>query len=87
MSTILGYIIESLDEESIVPFQGSKKLHKVFAEALREAQTLYNSYMENYPENAPYEIQKPTKKRVDEEGSVAVFKGETFCVSITCIVA
>ena len=87
MSTVLGYIVQYLDEDSIVPFEGPKKLHTVFSEALRVGQWLYTSYMELYPEEeyGPYEIYKPTKKQADDQGTVPVFKGSKYIVSITII--
>ena len=87
MSSILGYIVQQLDEDSIVPFEGPKKLHTVFSEALRVANSLYTSYMDAYPEEdyGPYEIYKPSKKQADEQGTVPVFKGSMYHVSITCI--
>jgi hypothetical protein len=84
---IVGYIIQTLDEELILPPYGAKHLFLTFTEAVEHAKALYESYMEKCEEGleGPFEIYKPTKKDVDIAGGALLFRSRDIHIWIDCI--
>lgn len=84
---IVGYIIQRLDEELILPPLGAKHLFLTFSEAIEHARSLYESYMEGCEEGleGPFEIYKPTKQTVDLAGGALVFRSRDIHIWIDCI--
>jgi hypothetical protein len=75
-SAIVGYIIQILDEEQLLPPMGMKHLFVTFKDAIEHGQALYQSYMESRCEEyeGPFEVYKPTKGDVDIAGGALIFR-------------
>lgn len=84
---IVGYIIQTLDEEKLLPPFGAKHLFLTYKEAREHAQSLYESYMESCSDGleGPFEIYKPTKEQVDLAGGAILFRSRDIHIWIDCI--
>jgi hypothetical protein len=89
MSTPIGYIVLMHDEEYSMPSMDSKKLFKVFKDALEEAKQLAHSYVELHEADlyGPFALQNPSKKQADEKGGVSVFQARSCWIWISAIYA
>ena len=86
-SNLVGYIVQSLDDDILTPPIGSKHLFITFSEAIQHAKALYESYMERCEEGieGPFEIYKPTKQQVDFAGGQLIFRSRDIHIWIDVI--
>lgn len=84
---ILGYIVQSLDENIIMPPIQARHMFLHFSEALQHAKEVYSSYMEEHTDEdaGPFELYSPTKQHVDFAGGGLVFRSRDLHVWIDCI--
>lgn len=87
-SHILGYIVQSLDENILAPPIQARRLFTHFSEAIQHAKELYGHYMEDHTDEiaGPFEVYSPTKKHIDFAGGALVFRSRDLHIWIDCII-
>jgi hypothetical protein len=87
MVKILGYILQYLDEESLIPYGPGKRLYTDFEEVLNDTHELIHKWYElNTPLNdGPIEYQKVTKAMVDAQHSALVFRSREVFIWIEIV--
>jgi hypothetical protein len=85
---ILGYVVQYFDEDKFMPETGYKILHKHFSQALDSAKSRLQDYITNYQDGlvGHYELHTPTKKEVDSNGYVVVFRNSQIQIWIEVII-
>lgn len=85
----LGYILQYLDEQSLVPNGPGKRLYFDFQEVLNDAHEIIQKWYEtNTEENdGPIEYQTVTKQMVDSQNSALLFRSREVFVWIEIVFA
>ncbi len=84
---VLGYILQYLDEESLIPNGPGKRLYTDFDEILNDAQELIQKWYESNTEqgDGPVEYNKLTKAIVDAQHSAMVFRSRDVLIWIEIV--
>lgn len=85
---ILGYIVQVFHEDNFLPETGFKHLYTSYSHALDYANIKLQEYL-NVNGNNPqvyFEHHTPTKKQVDENGYVMVFRNSEVQIWIEAII-
>lgn len=85
---ILGYIVQYFHEDKMLPETGYKYLYKTFQHALDYAKVRVEDYSSMFPNGliGPFEYYTPSKKQVDENGYVVVFRNGEIQIWIEVII-
>lgn len=85
----LGYIVQYLDEDSLIPNGPGKRLFQEFEEALDYAHELIHKWHEtNTPQSdGPIEYSKITKEMIDAQYSAMVFRSRDVFIWIEIVYA
>lgn len=88
MSTLLGYIVQSQNDDDFTPYHGQMKLYRSFQDALTQAKELVGLYLESHLEgyDGPFDSHSPSKKQCDDAGSVVVFRSANCIIWIDKVV-
>jgi hypothetical protein len=83
----LGYIVQYLDEDSLMPNGPGKRLFTKFEEALDHAKELVSSWYEKNTERAdgPVEKYEITQKMVDAQHSALIFRSAVVFIWIEIV--
>ena len=87
MIKIVGYILQYLDEESLIPNGPGKRIYTDFEEIMNDAHELIQKLYEmNTPQSdGPVEYQKVTKEMVDAQHSALVFRSREVFIWIEIV--
>lgn len=85
----LGYILQYLDEDSLVPNGPGKRLYVEFEEILNDAHELIQKWYETNTEvnDGPIEYQRVTKQMVDAQHSALIFRSREVFIWIEIVFA
>lgn len=88
MSTHLGYIVQSQNDEDYTPYHGTMRLYRSFEEAVNRAKEWMGIFLETHLEgyDGPFDVHTPTKKQCDDAGSVVLFRSPTCIIWIDRVV-